>query len=219
MNVARREVNIPVEKVLLTGDLQVPAESEGLVLFVHGSGSSRLSQRNRHVADEINRHGLSTLLFDLLSPEEEEIDMVTRELRFDIGLLADRVDAVTNWLSSEDDLDAYPIGYFGASTGAAAALVASLRHPNSVKAIVSRGGRPDLASSALPDVAAPTLLIVGSLDEEVLEMNREAMSRMRCEVELHIVPGASHLFPEPGKLDEVATLAADWFARHLAVVA
>ncbi|HWA82927.1 MAG TPA: dienelactone hydrolase family protein [Fimbriimonadaceae bacterium] len=218
MNIARREVRIPVEKVLLTGDLQVPEESDGLVLFVHGSGSSRLSHRNRHVADIINQRGLSTLLFDLLSPEEEEIDMVTRELRFDIGLLADRVDAVTNWLGSEDDLDAYPLGYFGASTGAAAALVASLRHPNAVKAIVSRGGRPDLAAAALPDVVAPTLLIVGSLDEAVIEMNRKAMSRMRCEVDLQIIPGASHLFPEPGKLDEVATLASTWFARHLAVV-
>lgn len=215
MTITRREVKIPVDKVVLTGDLQIPAMASGIVLFVHGSGSSRLSHRNRYVADQINQLGLATLLFDLLSVEEEEIDMTTREMRFDIGLLADRVDAATNWLRDEAELAQYPVGYFGASTGAAAALAASIRHPNTVKAIVSRGGRPDLAAATLGDVTAPTQLIVGSLDILVIQLNREAMSRMICEVDLQIVDGASHLFAEPGKLEVVAELASRWFALHL----
>lgn len=214
MNTIFRQVHIPADDVVLTGDLQIPPLSVGLVLFVHGSGSSRLSARNRYVADKFNQVRLGTLLFDLLSPEEEEVDMRTSELRFDIGLLADRVDRATRWLRNERDFEV-PIGYFGASTGAAAALCASLRHRSSVKAVVSRGGRPDLAGSALSSLTAPTLLIVGSLDTAVIELNERARSQMTCPTSLEIVEGASHLFEEPGKLDIVSDLASRWFAAHL----
>lgn len=215
MTASHRVVGIPVNGVTLTGDLQVPASPCGVVLFVHGSGSSRLSSRNRYVADQLNRLRLATLLFDLLSPDEERIDNITRRLRFDIGLLADRVDAATNWLESESSLAALSVGYFGASTGGAAALVASIRHKTRVKAVVSRGGRPDLAGGALPSVTAPTLLIVGSLDTAVIELNNQAMEQMLGEVRLEIVSGASHLFEEPGKLEEVSKLAGEWFTAHL----
>jgi putative phosphoribosyl transferase len=210
-----REVHIQVDGVMLTGDLQVPETACGLILFVHGSGSSRLSARNRQVADYLNRNQLGTLLFDLLSPEEEQIDMRTRELRFDIGMLTDRVDGATKWLGSEDALNSLPIGYFGASTGAAAALAASVRHKATVKAVVSRGGRPDLAAGALLSVTAPTLLIVGSLDTVVIDLNREALNALKGEARLERVEGASHLFEEPGKLEVVSKLAADWFTSHL----
>jgi putative phosphoribosyl transferase len=215
MTITRREVHIPVNGVILTGDLQIPPSACGLVLFVHGSGSSRLSSRNRQVADFLNRSRLGTLLFDLLSPEEEQIDLRTRELRFDIGLLADRVDGATKWLDNDGDLSSLPVGYFGASTGAAAALAASIRHKATVKAVVSRGGRPDLAAGALLSVTAPTLLIVGSLDSVVIDLNREALNALKTEAKLEIVEGASHLFEEPGKLDVVSRLAADWFTSHL----
>jgi putative phosphoribosyl transferase len=215
MTATRREVTIPVEEVLLTGDLQIPNSACGIVLFVHGSGSSRLSSRNRQVASSLNEHRVATLLFDLLSPDEEATDLRTRELRFDIGLLTDRVDAATRWLRTEKALDSLPVGYFGASTGAAAALAASTRHLASVKAVVSRGGRPDLALDALMSVTAPTLLIVGSLDRDVISLNRAAMAQMRTETRLQIVDGASHLFEEPGKLEVVSELAADWFTTHL----
>lgn len=215
MIAGRREIRIPVDKVILSGDLQMPASPIGLVMFVHGSGSSRLSSRNRYVADQLNHRGLATLLFDLLSPDEEAIDNVTRELRFDIGLLTDRVDATTDWLESEADLGSLGVGYFGASTGAAAALAASIRHKARVKAVVSRGGRPDLAAGALGTVSAPTLLIVGSLDTTVIELNRKAQERMMAETRLEIVEGASHLFEEPGKLAVVSRLAGDWFVSHL----
>jgi putative phosphoribosyl transferase len=215
MNASHREVQIPVNEVVLTGDLQIPPVAVGLVLFVHGSGSSRLSSRNRFVADQLNQRNLATLLFDLLSPEEQRLDLSTGAMRFDIGLLVDRVDGATRWLRGEPALDTLSLGYFGASTGAAAALAAGIRHPTSVKAIVSRGGRPDLAGDALPRVSAPTLLIVGSLDTQVIELNRTAQRELLCESNLDIVEGASHLFEEPGKLEIVAGLAAAWFGSHL----
>jgi putative phosphoribosyl transferase len=212
MSVLRREVRIHIEEVLLTGDLQIPDDSCGTVLFVHGSGSSRQSSRNRQVADYLNKHSLATLLVDLLTPEEEQGN---RELRFDIGLLADRVDGATQWLDNEDDLGALPFAYFGASTGAAAALASSIRHPASVKAVVSRGGRPDMARNALPSVTAPTLLIVGSLDTVVIDLNEEALRDLRCEKRLEIVEGATHLFEEPGALEVVSQLAAQWITSRM----
>lgn len=210
-----RSIDLNIRGNILRADLQVPAETCGIVLFAHGSGSGRLSPRNRYVADQLNKAGLATLLLDLLTEEEEEIDLRTRHLRFDIGLLADRLSGATDWLRVEADLRGYPVGYFGASTGAAAALIASVQHPTVVQAVVSRGGRPDLAVDTLQRVTAPTLLIVGGLDLEVIDVNEEAMSQMRSETRMEIVPGATHLFEEPGKLDEVADLAADWFTRHL----
>jgi putative phosphoribosyl transferase len=210
-----RQVHIPVGDASLVGDLSRPGSSEGLVLFVHGSGSSRLSSRNRLVAARLNQHGLATLLFDLLTGEEEQIDMVSAQLRFDIGLLTDRVDGAIRFVESDPELGALGVGLFGASTGAAAAIAASLRHKATVKAVVSRGGRPDLAGDALSSLAAPTLLIVGSLDDVVIDLNQKAFEAMSCEKRLEIVEGASHLFEEPGKLETVASLAADWFGSHL----
>lgn len=185
------------------------------MVFAHGSGSSRHSPRNQQVAEALRERGLGTLLIDLLTPEEDEVDRRTAFLRFDIGLLAERVGGAVDWARRE--LPEHPVGLFGASTGAAAALVAAARAPADVRAVVSRGGRPDLAGDALPRVEAPTLLIVGSLDTQVLEMNRDAMARMsRARVELEVVEGASHLFEEPGTLERVAALARRWFAGHLA---
>ena len=199
------------------GDLAVAPGANGIVVFAHGSGSGRSSPRNRRVAAALQRAGLATLLFDLLTPLEEERDERTRELRFDIPLLAARLRGVRTWIGTRPELAPLALGYFGASTGAAAALVAASGDPV-VRAIVSRGGRPDLAGAeVLRDVQAPTLLIVGGLDTEVIEMNRWALGHLGAtEKELVIVPGASHLFEEPGKLDEVARLAADWFTKHLA---
>jgi len=185
------------------------------VLFAHGSGSGRHSPRNRYVAQELRQAGLATLLIDLLTPEEEEIDLRTRHLRFDIGLLAVRLTGATDWLKREPDTRNLRVGYFGASTGAGAALVAAAERPEEVGAIVSRGGRPDLAGDALPRVRAPTLLIVGGNDASVIEMNREATERLRVEKELKIVSGATHLFEEPGALEKVARLASDWFVWYL----
>ena len=210
-----RPVKVPVGAVELEGDLGVPAGARGVVLFAHGSGSGRRSPRNRYVARALREAGLGTLLIDLLTAEEERADLQTRHLRFDIGLLAGRLVAATGWLEREPDARNLRVGYFGASTGAGAALVAAAQRPEAVGAVVSRGGRPDLAGDALPRVEAPTLLIVGGDDAPVIGMNEEALSRMRAEKRLEIVPGATHLFEEPGALEEVARLAAGWFSRHL----
>jgi putative phosphoribosyl transferase len=210
-----REVRISARPVTLEGNLDIPTGAGGVVLFAHGSGSGRHSPRNRYVARELRRAGLATLLIDLLTLEEEEIDVRTRHLRFDIGMLAQRLVGATDWLKRESDTRNLRVGYFGASTGAGAALVAAAERPEEIDAIVSRGGRPDLAGKALARVRAPTLLIVGGNDAPVIEMNREAIGQMNVEKELEIVPGATHLFEEPGALEEVARLAADWFVRHL----
>ena len=211
--VARREVSIVTPEATLTGDLTLPPDARGIVLFAHGSGSSRRSPRNRYVASEIVAGGLGTLLFDLLTEAEERRDRSDASLRFDIGLLARRLADATRWLRQQSWGQDPTLGYFGASTGAAAALVASVQCE--VAAIVSRGGRPDLAGAALPGVRAPTLLIVGSEDPVVLDLNRRAQAYMRCESRLEIVAGATHLFEEPGTLEEVARLATAWFRRWL----
>ena len=210
-----RPVQVAAGPVVLEGNLGVPADARGVVLFAHGSGSGRHSPRNRYVARVLREAGLATLLIDLLTAEEEEVDLRTRHLRFDIGLLAERLVGATEWLERNPDTQDLKVGYFGASTGAGAALVAAAEHPEPIGAIVSRGGRPDLAGPALPRVTAPTLLIVGGNDFPVIGMNREAMEQLRTEKRLEIVPGATHLFEEPGTLEEVARLAADWFVRHL----
>jgi len=208
-------VRIPAGGLELMGDLVIPAGARGLVLFAHGSGSSRQSPRNQYVARYLNRTGLATLLFDLLTAEEERIDERTAQLRFDIGLLSGRLVAATEWIRGIAAARDLPVGYFGASTGAVAALVAAAARPETVEAVVSRGGRPDLAGAALDAVQAPTLLIVGGNDGAVIRMNREAMIKLRCHKELVIVPGATHLFEEPGALEAVAHLAGDWLARNL----
>jgi pimeloyl-ACP methyl ester carboxylesterase len=213
-----KSVEIALADAVLHGDLTLPDEAAGLVIFAHGSGSSRHSPRNRFVAGVINRAGFGTLLMDLLTEEEERVDEMTRELRFDIDLLGRRVARVVEWAGEREKLAGLPVGLFGSSTGAAAALVAAAALPGDVHAVVSRGGRPDLAGSALPGVECATLLIVGGLDEVVIGLNEDARVYMRCPTELVIVPGATHLFKEPGTLEEVARLAAEWFARHLAGV-
>ncbi|HSA54270.1 MAG TPA: dienelactone hydrolase family protein [Gemmatimonadaceae bacterium] len=210
------EVEIPVDGHHLRGNLGMPETPRGLVVFAHGSGSGRHSPRNRAVAADLWSGQLGTLLLDLLTPAEARMDERSAEYRFDIGLLAGRLGAAIEWAASVPLTASLPIGAFGASTGAAAALVAAARHPALVRAVVSRGGRPDLAREALPHVQAPTLLIVGGLDQVVLDLNREAMERMRCDRHLEVIPGASHLFPEPGALERVAALAREWFAHHLA---
>ena len=210
-----REVRVLASPVELEGDLGVPEEAAGVVLFAHGSGSGRHSPRNRYVAGVLREAGLATLMIDLLTREEEEADLRTGHLRFDIGLLAERLSGATDWLMHNPDTQNLRIGYFGASTGAGAALVAAAKRPREVDAIVSRGGRPDLAGDALPLVEAPTLLIVGGNDVPVIGMNQEALERLRAEKVLEIVPGATHLFEERGALEEVARLAANWFAHHL----
>jgi pimeloyl-ACP methyl ester carboxylesterase len=208
-----RDVQIRSGAAQLNGDLSIPAGAQGVVLFAHGSGSSRHSPRNQFVARTIREAGVGTLLFDLLTKEEEAVDMQTAQLRFDIGLLATRLIDATYWIKGQ--LDYLKVGYFGSSTGGGAALVAAAQLGDSVGAVVSRGGRPDLAGDALPKVESPTLLIVGGLDYPVIEMNKAALSRMHCEKELKIVPGATHLFEEPGTLEQVADLAAEWFQRQL----
>jgi pimeloyl-ACP methyl ester carboxylesterase len=210
-----REVKLSIGRIALEGTLTLPAGARGLVLFAHGSGSSRFSPRNRFVAAALNQGGLATLLFDLLTADEEALDARTGALRFDIDLLAERLVAATDWVLERPELQPLAPGYFGSSTGAAAALIAAVRRPEVVQAIVSRGGRPDLAGSALELVRAPTLLIVGGDDGPVIELNRQALRQLRCEAELRIVPGATHLFEEPGALEEVAALALDWFTQHL----
>jgi len=209
------EVQIRAGSALLNGELNIPENATGIVLFAHGSGSSRHSPRNQYVARVIREVGVATLLFDLLTRQEEAIDNYTREFRFDINLLARRLVAATNWLAGEGDTNHLRPGYFGASTGGAAALVAAAEIGRKVGAVVSRGGRPDLAGPSLGHVTAPTLLIVGGLDGPVIRMNEDAFAQLRCMKELKIVPGATHLFEEPGKLEEVARLAAAWFLTHL----
>ena len=208
-------VTVAARGVTLRGDLVLPAAPRGLVAFAHGSGSSRHSPRNVYVAGVLQRRRLGTLLVDLLTADEEIADARTAQLRFDIPLLADRLITVVDWLGRRPDTGGLPIGLFGASTGAAAALIAAAARPRAVGAVVSRGGRPDLAGDAAMRVAAPTLLIVGSLDTEVIHLNRAAMQELACEVVLDIVPGATHLFEEPGTLARVAALAGDWFVKHL----
>lgn len=209
------QVRVPVGDAALDGDLVVPDGAAGIVLFAHGSGSSRHSRRNRMVAEKLNGQGFGTLLVDLLTAEEEEVDRVTAEPRFDIDLLAGRLIGATDWLREEPTTSSLGIGLFGASTGAAGALVAAAERPGEVGAVVSRGGRPDLAGDALPRVRAPTLLIVGGRDPVVLELNRQAQEHLRTENQLVVVPGATHLFEEPGALEVVSSLAAEWFSRYL----
>jgi putative phosphoribosyl transferase len=209
--VRERDVAIPADKSIVRGTLSLPAGAHAVIVFAHGSGSGRYSPRNQFVAAVLQQAGLGTLLLDLL--EEQEAD--DRQNVFDISLLASRLQAAADWLVQQDDTKGLVLGYFGASTGAAAALLAAARRPASVGAVVSRGGRPDLASHVLPDVAAPTRLIVGGDDEVVLELNREAFNLLKCPRQLDVIAGATHLFPEPGALDEVARLAQEWFVHYL----
>lgn len=208
------DVRVDAGGVVVAGHLMIPENPSGVVVFAHGSGSSRLSPRNTYVAERLSAHGLATLLFDLLTAKEEEIDQVTAQLRFDIPLLTERLVAVTEWVLQNPRFENLTIGYFGASTGAAAALAAAARVPE-IGAVVSRGGRPDLAGKALGAVRAPTLLIVGGEDNEVLALNQTALGQLHCEAKIEIVPGATHLFVEPGALEQVASLAAGWFGHHL----
>jgi dienelactone hydrolase len=216
-NIVERSVQVYTDQVTLEGNLRFPEKIEGMVVFVHGSGSSRLSPRNQYVARQLQEGGLATLLFDLLTREEEQVDMVTRHLRFDIDLLARRTIGAVDWLSQQTYARELNTGLFGSSTGAAAALIAAAERSQLVHAVVSRGGRPDLAGPALPRVKASSLFIVGELDRVVIDLNERAMGEMSPEVEkrLEIVPGASHLFEEPGTLEQAAGLARDWFRRFL----
>ncbi|HEV2192236.1 MAG TPA: dienelactone hydrolase family protein [Nitrosopumilaceae archaeon] len=211
-----RSVLVSTDSVKLNADLTIPKGAEGIVLFAHGSGSSRHSPRNKYVAQVLNKAGLATLLIDLLTQKEEKIDDKTAHLRFDIDFLSQRLIGATDWLLKNNETKSLNIGYFGASTGAAAALVAATHYPNVVRAIVSRGGRPDLADPVLHKVKAPTLLIVGGNDYPVIDMNKEAFDKLKTEKKVVIVPGATHLFEEQGTLEVVARLAADWFVIHLA---
>lgn len=208
------EVVVQAGEIPLDGILVVPDSAKGLVIFVHGSGSSRFSSRNQYVAGVLNGGGLATLLFDLLTADENEIDMLTRELRFDIGLLSERITAALDWLAGQEMVSGLPIGLFGSSTGAAAALNAAAARPERVSAVVSRGGRPDLAMEALPHVNAPTLMLVGGLDYPVIDMNRAAANAMQAPCQIEIVEGATHLFGEPGKLEQVAARVRDWFLEQ-----
>lgn len=207
--------SIPVGEAVLDGDLMVPGAAKGLVIFAHGSGSSRMSPRNREVARGLNDARFATLLFDLLTREEEIAEAATRHLRFDIPLLARRLVGASDWAVARPELASLPIGYFGASTGAGAALAAAAERPRIVRAVVSRGGRPDLARESLPNVEAPTLLVVGSEDVVVIDFNRDALSKLRCLRRLRIVQGAGHLFEEPGTMAEVSALARDWFETYV----
>jgi dienelactone hydrolase len=210
-----RPVHVRAGTVDLQGDLRIPPGARGIVVFAHGSGSGRHSPRNRFVADVLVKAGLATLLIDLLTQEEEMIDLQTAELRFNIRLLAERLGGMSDWLASEPSTATLSIGYFGASTGAAAALIAAVDRPERVRAIVSRGGRPDLAGPVLARVRQPTLLIVGGEDDIVINLNRQALARLAGVKQLVIVPGATHLFEEPGALEQVAALAVQWFQRYL----
>lgn len=216
--ISEHEVQVAADSgVLLEGTLSMPERASGVVLFAHGSGSSRFSPRNRYVANVLQRAGLATLLIDLLTEEEERLEEWTAHLRFDIELLARRLIGARQWMMEEPWLRGLPIGLFGSSTGAGAALVAAAREPEGIAAVVSRGGRPDLAGAALPHVRAPTLLIVGGDDEPVITLNREALDALRTVKRLEIIPGATHLFEEPGTLEQVARLARDWFLEQIAV--
>lgn len=210
-----RPVRIPLETTALQGDLSISPDPSGLVVFVHGSGSSRFSPRNRHVAEQLNKHGLATLLLDLLTKDENAIDSETMQYRFDIPMLADRSMLVVSWVRKQPGLDRLPIGLFGASTGAAAALITAAAMPDKISAVVSRGGRPDLAKEVLSKIQAPTLLIVGGKDRVVIDLNEKALKRMRCIRELKIIPDATHLFKEPGAMEQVADAAAGWFSTYL----
>jgi putative phosphoribosyl transferase len=209
-----KPLTIPLERIRLNGELAVPPEARGLVIFAHGSGSSRLSPRNKRVAGMLHESGIATLLFDLLTPAEEQEDYFTGHLRFNIDLLAGRLVMVTRWLIEQKDASGLDLAYFGASTGAAAALIAAAELGEVIQAVVSRGGRPDLAGDALPRVRAATLLIVGGEDHVVIELNQQAYGWLRTEKELKIIPGATHLFEEPGALEQVARLASDWSLKH-----
>lgn len=211
----REEVLVPAGNALLHGELSVPCDAQGVVLFAHGSGSSRRSPRNQNVASVIREAGMATLLFDLLTEDEEELDDVTRELRFNIGLIAERLVSAARWVKPLSETRGLKIGFFGASTGGAAALVAAAELGTEVGAVVSRGGRPDLAGDSLRRVKCPTLLIVGGDDEVVITLNQAAYDQLPCQKELKLIPGATHLFGEPGKLEEVARLSAAWFQKYL----
>ena len=215
MKTESRLIAVPVNGDEIRGDLHIPENSTALVVFAHGSGSSRHSPRNKYVAEVLNDGGIATLLIDLLTADEEIIDRQTTHLRFNIDLLAERLSLVTNWVKGQSGTGKLHLGYFGASTGAAAALVAAAKHPEAVEAIVSRGGRPDLAGRWLPPVHAPTLLIVGGNDPVVIELNRQAASEMRVTCRLEIIPGAGHLFEEAGTLERAAILARAWFEEYL----
>ena len=212
--VEERTVHVAAGRQALEGDLSVPAHARGVVLFAHGSGSSRFSARNKHVAAVLQEHGFATLLLDLLTPNEEQLDQLSGEYRFDIGRLAERLIGAAAWLAAEDSTAGLALSIFGASTGGGAALVAAAELPERVAAVVSRGGRPDLAGDALERVVAPTLLIVGGNDEVVLELNRAALAKLRATARLEVIPGATHLFEEPGTLDEVARHAVAWFDSY-----
>ena len=211
----KEEVSVPVGKSTIEGNLTIPSGADSIVLFAHGSGSGRFSTRNQYVARVLNESGIGTFLVDLLTKEEEEADTETGEYRFNINLLAERLVATTEWLKKNPATKSLAVGYFGSSTGAAAALIAATRFPKDVKTIVSRGGRPDLAIQQLHKVHVPTLFIVGSRDTEVLELNKEAMAQVPAEKRLEVISGATHLFEEPGKLEEVAKMSAKWFSAHL----
>ncbi len=211
----KMEIKIPVGEVVVEGILTSPPGAKGVVLFAHGSGSSRFSTRNQYVAKEFNKAKIGTLLFDLLNQEEEETDIITAEYRFNIPLLADRLIGATEWLKNDPKTKRLALGYFGASTGAAAALIAAARLRSEISAVVSRGGRPDLAGKYLPNVMTPTLMLVGSLDTEVIELNRRAMDQIKAEKKIVIIPGATHLFEEQGTLEEVAKVSIDWFLKYL----
>jgi putative phosphoribosyl transferase len=211
----RNLVQIASGEETINGNLTVPEGSKGIVLFAHGSGSSRFSPRNRYVAELMNKKGIATLLIDLLTADEEAVDEYTGQYRFDVSMLAERLVVSTKWLKTNSATKKLSVGYFGASTGAAAALIAAAKLPDDIAAVVSRGGRPDLAGENLAKVKAPTLLIVGGIDTEVLQLNREALQLIRAEKKLEIVPGASHLFEESGKLEEAAAFSISWFLKHL----
>lgn len=211
----KEEIRIPIQDINLYGNLNVPGNSSGLVIFVHGSGSSRFSPRNNFVAEVINKAGLATLLFDLLTEEEEAIDQQTRHLRFDIPLLAERLIKVTDWIKKQANLKNLNLGYFGSSTGAAAALIGAAQLPKLIKAVVSRGGRTDLANNFLPKVKAATLCIAGELDETIIQMNKDSLTQINAEKKLIIIPEATHLFEEPGTLEKVADYATEWFVEYL----
>lgn len=215
MKIQRKDIQFAIHNASLNGILDVPVDAKGIVLFAHGSGSSRFSVRNQQVASVLNEVNIATLLFDLLTPEEEKVDEFTREHRFNIALLASRLIAATDWALQQPDLKTLALGYFGASTGAGAALAAAAEKRTIVKAVVSRGGRPDLAGDALHTVPAPTLLIIGGNDPVVIDLNQTAFDQLTCEKRMVIVPGATHLFEEPGTLDKVADLAKAWFLKYL----
>ena len=210
-----KEISVTIDQATVEGNLTVPHNARGIVLFAHGSGSGRFSPRNQYVAKEFNKSRIGTLLFDLLTSAEEEEDLITAEYRFNIPLLANRLVGATKWLKKNSITQSLKLAYFGASTGAAAALIAAAKLPNDVITVVSRGGRPDLAEEYLPKVKAPTLMLVGGYDVEVIELNKQAMAKMTAEKKLVIIPGATHLFEEPGKLEEVAKISIEWFLNYL----